>query len=121
MACKRSARPPSRDTIWLARKLQLLAISFAGSTRPGGLPSNTRRTLAEAETRLSDIYALLQAGTSFESLVKTYSEDKSPGTYVWSREKRAELAPLIDSVLWRLQVGELGVAPLDPVDSPYGW
>jgi parvulin-like peptidyl-prolyl isomerase len=24
-------------------------------------------------------------------------------------------------VAWRLDVGEFGVAPFDPKDSPYGW
>ncbi|MGE0552335.1 MAG: peptidylprolyl isomerase [Gemmatimonadales bacterium] len=34
---------------------------------------------------------------------------------------RQGMAPAFGDVGWRLQVGQIGVAPFDPDKSPFGW
>ena len=57
-----------------------------------------------------------------------YSDDTGAGIYVVNQVRPARgefarnmLAKAFCDVSWRLEVGEVGVAPYHPKESPFGW
>ena len=76
-------------------------------------------------------------GADFGKLVEDFTDDSPPGIYKMQNISKEDVANgvkpkegyfarggMVDAfgdVGWRLKVGELGVAPHDPVKSRYGW
>lgn len=97
-------------------EVQHILIAFAGATR-----STATRSRDEAEQLTGEIYAKVRNGEDFTKLMKQYTGDPGPGTYPMSKATRAGMVAGFGNVGWRLQVGEIGVAPYDTKDSPFGW
>ena len=115
---------PTRDEFRTSRvKVQHLLVSFAG--RGVG---DVSRSQAEAEQLAAELFCRAEAGEDFDTLVKEHTDDSHPGIYGmvngaatkgWYARNR--MVSAFGDVGWRLQVGELGVAPFDTSASPFGW
>jgi hypothetical protein len=100
---------------------------LVGVTHPR-LPG-VERTPEDAERLAAEVFGRIQAGEDFDLLVKLHTNDSHPGIYslaLAGRQSgevrgRAEMVPGFGDVAWRLAVGEVGVARLDPVASPFGY
>ena len=93
-------------------------------------PSKVTRTKEEAEALAADLYAKLKAGADFQALMAEHTDDDpKSGRYTMTRGTpsepgvfpRSRMVPAFGDVGWRLEVGEIGVAPQDPRSSPFGW
>ena len=70
-------------------------------------------------------------GEDFGELVKAHTDDSAPGIYTMVVDAsqavtnkvfaRSGMVPAFGNVGWRLQVGQIGVAPYDDTASPFGW
>ncbi len=89
-----------------------------------------KRTPAEAEKIAAELLVRIRAGEDFDTLVKNHTDDSHPGIYTMSAGEgsrtpgvypRSGMAAAFGDVGWRLQVGEVGVAPHDPAKSPFGY
>lgn len=106
-----------------AIQVQHILISFGGSG------TKATRSKADAEKLAKEVYAQVMAGGDFDALVKKYTDDSAPGKYDMTNGStrtpgaypRAGMVPAFGNVGWRLKVGDVGVAPFDPKNSPYGW
>ncbi|MFO1078317.1 MAG: peptidylprolyl isomerase [Planctomycetota bacterium] len=97
-------------------EVQHILIAFQGAMR-----STATRSKEEAEKLTAEVYGRAWDGDDFTSLMKTYTGDPGPGTYPMTKDGRAGMVPTFGNVAWRLEVGEIGVGPFDPKDSPFGW
>ncbi len=97
-------------------KVQHLLVAFQGS----GVP-NVKRTKEEAELLAADLFARIRAGEDFDGLVKEYTNDSHPGIYTMTTGSRNGMVKAFGDTGWRLEVGQVGVAPFHQADSPYGW
>lgn len=89
------------------------------------------RTKEEAEQLTAELYEKIRNGADFDALVKESTDDAHPGIYGMtmvgggdrSRNVYARngMVAAFGDVGWRLEVGEVGVAPFDSGTSPYGW
>jgi hypothetical protein len=101
----------------------------------GHLPGVTR-TPGEAEQLTASILARIEAGEDFDTLVKNYTNDSHPGIYTLNAGEadpsanvyaRKGMVAAFGDVGWRLEPGEIGVAPYDGAmpggnpKSPYGY
>lgn len=96
----------------------------------GDLPGVTR-SKEEAEHVAADVFRQVQEGADFTRLMSEHSDDdKVVGVYTMSGTgehrppeifARQSMVPAFGNVGWRLEVGEVGVAPFDPQASPFGW
>ncbi len=117
------ARPEhDADTV----RVQHLLVAFAGSL---GKPGVTR-SREQAEQLAAELYARIQAGEDFATLIGQYTDDSPPGIYLMTATGRTiprqiyfrgDMVPAFGNVGWRLAVGQIGVAPFDPAQSKYGW
>jgi hypothetical protein len=107
-------------------KLQHILISFTGKV----LGKNITRSQDEARALAHQILDRAKKGEDFDSLVRTYTDDRAPGIYglansgVTPREgefSRDRMVPAFGEVGFSLAPGEIGIAEYDPVKSPYGW
>lgn len=98
-------------------EVQHLLVSFKGAPRMRGVT----RSKAEAEQLTAELLQRLRAGEDFDALVKQYTNDSHPGIYPMTASSRSNMVAAFGDVAWRLDVGEIGVAPLDAQASPYGW
>ena len=108
-------------------EVQHILIGFKGSIRG----KNIERSMAEAQKRAMEIYALAQQGENFDELVKQNTDDAYPGRYEMcnfgmspshGREfPRAQMVSAFGDVGFKLKVGEVGIANHDPQTSPFGW
>jgi hypothetical protein len=98
-------------------KLQHILLAFVGAQRG----SESGHTEDEARALASDVLARARAGEDFTALMKKYSGDEGPGTYTLTQEDRESYAKYFGDVGFRLQVGEIGIAPYHRVKSPFGW
>jgi hypothetical protein len=98
-------------------KLQHVLLAFVGAKRG----SESGHTMEEARALASDVLARARAGEDFTALMQQYSGDDGPGTYTLTQDDRATYAQHFGDVGFRLQVGEIGVAPYHHVKSPFGW
>lgn len=107
-------------------QVQHVLIAFQGSG------TRARRSKAEAQALAAEVWQRAQAGEDFLGLVKENTDDSPPGIYgmVSDASKaspakmiyhREGMVPAFGNVGWRLQVGEIGVAPHHMGASPYGW
>lgn len=92
----------------------------------GGVPG-VERSPGEAELLAAELLARAQAGEDFDLLVKNYTNDVHPGVYTLTTGPddpprtfaRASLAAgVLGDVAWRLEIGELGVAPYQGSGTP---
>jgi len=89
------------------------------------------RSKEEAEQLTAELYEKIRNGADFDALVKEYTDDAHPGIYgmtmTGSGDRSRNVYPrngmvaAFGDVGWRLDVGEVGVAPFDARTSPYGW
>lgn len=113
---------PAADHI----KVQHILISFAGKV-PG---KNITRTEDEARALAAQVLDRAKKGEDFDSLVKTYTDDRAPGIYALANSgvtpsadefSRDRMVPAFGEVGFSLAPGEIGMAPYDPARSPFGW
>ena len=113
---------PAADHI----KVQHILISFAGKV-PG---KNITRTEDEARSLAAQVLDRAKKGEDFDSLVKTYTDDRAPGIYALANSgvtpsadefSRDRMVPAFGEVGFSLAPGEIGMAPYDPARSPFGW
>ncbi|NOT31342.1 MAG: hypothetical protein HOP15_12925 [Planctomycetes bacterium] len=86
----------------------------------GGVAGITRAPL-EAEGLAAELLARAQNGEDFDLLVKNHTDEVHPGIYTLSAlhadpprvYARAGMVVGLGDLAWRLEVGELGVAPYD--------
>ena len=97
--------------------IQHLLVAFVGAKRG----SEAGRTMEEARTLTSELLARARAGEDFLALVTKYTGDSAPGIYTLTQDDRDDYAEHFADVGFRLQVGEIGVAPYHVVKSPFGW
>lgn len=97
--------------------VQHILIGFAGSV--GAKPIT--RTRDEAEALAAKLFRDIQNGADFDGLVKQHTDDAYPGRYPMSTASRRSMVGGFGDVGWRLEVGEVGVAPHDQRKSPFGW
>jgi hypothetical protein len=108
------ARPEhSADTI----EVEHVLIAFQGAPRISGVT----RSLDDAKKLAEDVWKQATSGADFSALRKQHSNDSGPGVYPMSKASRSGMVPGFGNVGWRLQVGEIGVAPYDKTKSPYGY
>jgi PPIC-type PPIASE domain len=107
-------------------KLQHILISFSGKV-PG---KNVTRSQDEARALAHQILDRAKKGEDFDSLVRTYTDDRAPGIYSLSNSgvtpatgefSRDRMVPAFGNVGFSLAPGEIGIAEYDPATSPYGW
>jgi hypothetical protein len=107
-------------------KLQHILISFAGKV-PG---KNITRTQEEARTLAAEVFDRAKKGEDFDSLVKTYTDDRAPGIYALANSgvtpsadefSRDRMVAAFGEVGFSLAPGEIGLAEYDPARSPFGW
>ena len=103
-----------------------ILIAFAGKV-PG---KNVTRTQDEARALAHQILNRAKKGEDFDSLVRTYTDDRAPGIYGLANSgvtpapgefSRDRMVPAFGEVGFSLAPGEIGIAEYDPVKSPYGW
>lgn len=105
-------------------EIQNILVSFAGS--PAG--EGVTRVRPDAETLAAELYARIVDGEDMGDLMREYSDDPGAGIYTLSNgqtlpgeQPRGTTVALVADVAWRLEVGEVGVAPYDPKRCPFGW
>lgn len=115
------ARRPEHDAEQV--EVQHLLIAFEGAER-----SRATRSRAEAEELAAELYVRAKSGEEFDDLVAEHTDDSHPGIYTMASGGQAPgayprqgMASAFGDVGWRLEVGEIGVAPHDPEASPFGW
>ncbi len=74
--------------------------------------------VAEAKTRIENVFKLAKDGQDFAELAKQYSEgpSKDQGGYLGKFQKDAMVKPFADKA-FSMEAGEIS----DPVRTPYGW
>jgi len=104
-------------------EVQHVLIAFAGASR-----ATTSRLRPDAEALAAEIYCRLVDGEDIDTLMREYSDDPGAGVYVMNDAGgapgefgRAQMAQGFGDVSWRLEPGQIGVAPYDPKKSPFGW
>ncbi|MEM7306374.1 MAG: peptidylprolyl isomerase [Planctomycetota bacterium] len=108
-------------------EVEHILVSFAGAPRMD--PTKVTRTRDEAETLAAELYVKVAGGGDFTAIKNDSSDDDaSTGIYQMSQKmsvpaqfQRSGMVPAFGNVGWKLEVGEISVAPYDPTDSPYGW
>lgn len=107
-------------------KVAHILVGFTGAPRM----NIADRTPEQAEVRAAELFERVQKGESFEALMRSSSDDSGGGTYVMLAAgapseggafPRNDMVAAFGDVGWRLQVGQVGVAPHDPRKSPFGW
>lgn len=110
-----------------AAEVEVRHILIAHAGAPG--LAGVTRSIEEAEQLAAALYARIQAGESVASLVAEHSDDKGE-RYVMTAERpaagsgkhwRKRMMPSFGGFAWKLQVGEVGVAPYHPQKCVYGW
>lgn len=92
---------------------------------------NVKRNLDEAEKLTADLLAKINAGEDFAALIEQHTDDSPPGIYGMTMQgsgdpgkkiyPRKGMVPAFGNVGWKLEIGEVGVAPYDAQKSPYGF
>jgi hypothetical protein len=94
-------------------KVEHVLIAFAGAER-----STAKRTKDEAQALAKKVYAEAVGGADFEKLMKQ-SDDPGGGNY--EIDHQTNFVQGFKDVAFRLDVGEIGVAPFDQTKSYFGW
>lgn len=96
-------------------EVQHILIAFQGTG------TKATRSKADAEALAAKVWAEAKGGADFAELVKKHTDDSFPGIYPMTKQTRSGMVRGFGDVGWRLQPGEIGVAPFDATASPYGW
>jgi hypothetical protein len=108
-------------------RVQHVLVAFRGSRDAGARVTRTRE---EAEVLAQEILERARKGEDFKKLMREYSDDigkgeiglVSPGTRPRGPEKRREgFVAGFPRVAFTLAVGEVGLLPYDPSESPFGF
>ncbi len=108
--------------------VQHILIAFEG-TLPGKPVTRSRE---EAQQLAQEILEKCRSGGDFDALVKQYTDDSYPGIYRMANfgvtpdlaqqvYSRGGMVPAFGNVGFTLKVGEVGMAPFNEQESPYGW
>lgn len=101
---------------------------LVGVTNPR-LPDVNRNEF-EAREIAAEFYARILNGEDLDALVNEFTNDSPPGIYAMTTGKgskdplvlpRTMMVPAFGNVGWRLEVGEVSVAPFDKKSSPFGF
>ncbi len=111
-------------------KVQHILIGFQGSVPR----KDIKRTMAESETLAKELLAKAKEGADFGAMVSAHTDDSAPGIYVMSDNgvdallypdgevfKRSDMAKSFGDVAFQLNVGEIGMADYNVLNSPFGW
>lgn len=98
-------------------RVQHLLVAFKGAPRMSGI----ERSKEEAEVLTAELLVRIENEEDFDALVKEYTNDSHPGIYSMDTGSRKQMVGAFGNVAWRLEVGEVGVAPWDTTQSPFGW
>ena len=106
-------------------KVEHILISFRGAG------TSATRTKDEAEAFAAALLGRVVAGEDFTALKVEHTDDGPGGIYTMVSEgpgnraslifNRSGMVPAFGNTGWRLEVGQVGVAPYDPKKSQYGW
>ena len=96
--------------------VQHILIGFQGSVQG----KSVTRTRDEAEALAAKLFSEIQNGADFDGLVEKNTDDSYPGRYPIEATRRRGMVQGFGDVGWRLEVGEVGVAPHHATKSPYG-
>lgn len=108
------ARPEHSDD---KIEVEHVLIAFQGAPRITGVT----RSLDDAKKLAEEVWQKAVAGEDFSALRKQHSNDSGPGIYPMTKAGRGQMVAGFGDVGWRLQVGQIGVAPYDKAKSPYGY
>ena len=108
--------------------VQHILIAFEGSV-PG---KPVTRSKEEAAALAAEVYDKAKAGEDFDQLVVEYTDDSAPGKYKMANFNveadmgqrvfaRARMVKAFGDVGFPMEVGGIGMAEYDPVESQYGW
>ena len=115
--------PPSDEPSSLTVKHVLIAVK-------GGRSPTAKLEKPEAEKLAFEILARARSGEDFDALVQQYSEDPGKEPYAMTNSgippgpgeySRSTMFSGFGDVSFRLQVGQVGIAPYDPRTSGYGY
>lgn len=106
--------------------VQHCLIGFKGSV-PGA-----NRSEEEAKALAEDLFQKAQEGADFDEMVTKFTDDAAPGIYKMANYgfadnmgegifARSGMVAAFGDTGFPLEVGEYGMAPFDPMASPYGW
>ena len=94
-------------------KVQHVLIAFEGAQR-----SEVKRSKDEAEKLAAKVFEEAKSGTKFITLMQRYSTDPGGGEYEMTQD---QMVKGFNDISFRLEVDEVGVAPYDEANSPFGW
>ncbi len=113
--------------------VQHCLIGFKGSVQGKSIS----RSQAEAEALAQELFAKAQAGEDFSKIVVAHTDDSAPGIYRMANNgfpgdttsripskhvmPRSQMVAAFGDVGFELDTGQVGLAPYDPVSSPFGW
>lgn len=106
------ARPEGPDE---AITVQHVLVAFRGAER-----SQATRSQQEAKALAEKIWEEVKAGAEFKPRM-ALDDDPGAGEYPMTKANRGAMVPGFGNVGFRLKVGEIGVAPWHPQDTPHGW
>lgn len=125
------AAAPSGEPAYIT--VQHCLIGFQGSV-PG---KSIFRSQSQAEQLAQELFAKAQSGEDFAAIVSANTDDSPPGIYKMANHgfpgdmtsrnpsnhvyARSGMVPAFGNTGFPLEVGEVGLAPYDANDSPYGW
>jgi parvulin-like peptidyl-prolyl isomerase len=106
------AEAPPPDTIIA----QHVLVTYRGAKRA---PKGVTRSKSDAKARAQEAVAKARAGTAFEDLVKTYSDDQATVERMGSLGKfhKGDMDPAFGAAAFALKVGEVS----DVVETPFGF
>ena len=95
-----------------------------------GTGTKATRPQAAAEKLAADVLAKARKGDDFNKLMRDFSDDSGDGVYglanhkvnpVGDEHERRRMVTGFGDIGFQLEVGEVGMAPYDPVKGKYGW
>lgn len=108
------AKPEQKDE---AITVQHVLIAFQGAPRITGVTRNKD----EAKVLAAEVLQQALGGADFKALMQKHSNDSGGGEYPMTKAGRMQMVKAFGDVGFRLDVGEIGVAPWDATASPFGW
>jgi NIMA-interacting peptidyl-prolyl cis-trans isomerase 1 len=95
---------------------QHVLVTYRGAKRA---PKSVTRTKIEAKARAQEVVSKILAGTAFEDIVKTYSDDQGSVDRMGSLGKfhKGDMDPAFSTAAFALKVGEVS----DVVETPFGF
>jgi hypothetical protein len=127
---KEGLRTPSGEPAYITVQHCLIASSET-------LPEKSMRSMQDAEQLANELFEKAKAGADFEAMIREFTDDSPPGIYQMANHgqpsdmssrltskkvfARGGMAGAFGNVGFQLEVGEYGLAPYDPDQSPFGW